>query len=301
MSEQSPYTPADTAHILNEALPYIRRFHGSTIVIKYGGNAMVDERLKESFARDVVLMKLVGMNPVIVHGGGPQIGRTLEEMGRKTEFVAGMRVTDADTMEVVEMVLGGHVNKEIVHLLNRHGGKAVGLSGKDGGLIAARKLQVTREDPGADAPEILDVGLVGEVEAIDPAVVQTLDTGSFIPVIAPIGAGPEGETYNINADLVAGRLAQELGAEKLVLLTDVPGILDGQGNLLTGLSREQVDGYINDGTIAGGMLPKVRCCLDAVAGGVHTAHIIDGRVDHALLLEIFTDAGVGTLIQGSGR
>jgi len=300
MTEQSPYTPADTAHILNEALPYIRRFHGSTIVIKYGGNAMVDEGLKESFARDVVLMKLVGMNPVIVHGGGPQIGKTLEEMGRKTEFVAGMRVTDADTMEVVEMVLGGHVNKEIVHLLNRHGGKAVGLSGKDGGLIAARKLQVTREDPGADAPEILDVGLVGEVEAIDPAVVETLDTGSFIPVIAPIGAGPEGETYNINADLVAGRLAEELGAEKLVLLTDVPGIQDGGGHLLTGLSREQVDGYISDGTIAGGMLPKVQCCLDAVAGGVHSAHIIDGRVDHALLLEVFTDAGVGTLIRGAG-
>jgi acetylglutamate kinase len=204
-------------------------------------------------------------------------------------------------MEVVEMVLGGHVNKEIVHLLNRHGGKAVGLSGKDGGLIAARKLQVTREDPGADAPEILDVGLVGEVEAIDPAVVETLDTGSFIPVIAPIGAGPEGETYNINADLVAGKLAEELGAEKLVLLTDVPGIQDGAGHLLTGLSREQVAGYIDDGTIAGGMLPKVQCCLEAVAGGVHSAHIIDGRVDHALLLEVFTDAGVGTLIQGGGN
>ncbi|MEF8794220.1 acetylglutamate kinase [Thiohalorhabdus sp.] len=298
MSEQTGYTPADTAHILNEALPYIRRFHGSTIVIKYGGNAMVDEGLKESFARDVALMKLVGMNPVIVHGGGPQIGKTLEEMGRETEFVAGQRVTDADTMEVVEMVLGGRVNKEIVHLLNRHGGKAVGLSGKDGGLISARKLQVTREDPGADAPEILDVGLVGEVEAIDPSVVQTLDTGSFIPVIAPVGTGPEGETYNINADLVAGRLAEELGAEKLVLLTDVPGIEDGKGNLLTGLNREQVDAYIDDGTIAGGMLPKVQCCLDTVAGGVHSAHIIDGRVDHALLLEVFTDAGVGTLIRG---
>jgi len=299
MSARNGYTPADTAHILNEALPYIRRFHGSTIVVKYGGNAMVDEALKESFARDVVLMKLVGMNPVIVHGGGPQIGKTLEEMGRKTEFVAGMRVTDADTMEVVEMVLGGHVNKEIVHLINRHGGRAVGLSGKDGGLIRARKLQVTRESPEADAPEIIDVGLVGEVESIHPQVVQTLDTGDFIPIIAPIGVGAEGETYNINADLVAGRLAQELAAEKLVLLTDVPGILDNSGNLLTGLDPAQVNGYISDGTIAGGMLPKVRCCLDAVGGGVQSAHIIDGRVVHALLLEVFTDAGVGTLIGGT--
>ncbi|MFP4614401.1 MAG: acetylglutamate kinase [Thiohalorhabdus sp.] len=299
MSERNGYTPADTAHILNEALPYIRRFHGSTIVVKYGGNAMVDEGLKESFARDVVLMKLVGMNPVIVHGGGPQIGKTLEEMGRKTEFIAGMRVTDADTMEVVEMVLGGHVNKEIVRLINRHGGKAVGLSGKDGGLIRARKLQVTRESPEADAPEIIDVGLVGEVESIHPEVVETLDTGDFIPIIAPIGVGPEGETFNINADLVAGRLAQELAAEKLVLLTDVPGILDSGGGLLTGLDPEQVNGYISDGTIAGGMLPKVRCCLDAVGGGVGSAHIIDGRVDHALLLEVFTDAGVGTLIRGT--
>ncbi|MFA9459369.1 acetylglutamate kinase [Thiohalorhabdus methylotrophus] len=299
MSVQNGYTPADTAHILNEALPYIRRFHGSTIVVKYGGNAMVDDQLKESFARDVVLMKLVGMNPVIVHGGGPQIGKTLEEMGRKTEFIAGMRVTDADTMEVVEMVLGGHVNKEIVHLINRHGGNAVGLSGKDGGLIRARKLQVTRESPEADAPEIIDVGLVGEVESIHPEVVQTLDTGDFIPIIAPIGVGPDGETFNINADLVAGRLAQELAAEKLVLLTDVPGILDTDGNLLTGLDQAQVNGYISDGTIAGGMLPKVQCCLDAVAGGVQSAHIIDGRVDHALLLEVFTDAGVGTLIRGT--
>ncbi|KPV41430.1 acetylglutamate kinase [Thiohalorhabdus denitrificans] len=299
MSTKNGYTPADTAHILNEALPYIRRFHGSTIVVKYGGNAMVDEGLKESFARDVVLMKLVGMNPVIVHGGGPQIGKTLEEMGRKTEFIAGMRVTDADTMEVVEMVLGGHVNKEIVRLINRHGGKAVGLSGKDGGLIRARKLQVTRESPEADAPEIIDVGLVGEVESIHPEVVETLDTGDFIPIIAPIGVGPEGETFNINADLVAGRLAQELAAEKLVLLTDVPGILDSGGGLLTGLDPEQVNGYISDGTIAGGMLPKVRCCLDAVGGGVQSAHIIDGRVDHALLLEVFTDAGVGTLIRGT--
>ncbi len=298
MSQPFPYTPADTAHILNEALPYIRRFHGSTIVVKYGGNAMVDPALKESFARDVVLMKLVGMNPVIVHGGGPQIGKTLEEMGRQTEFVAGMRVTDASTMEVVEMVLGGLVNKEIVALINRHGGRAVGLSGKDGALIAARKLTVTRDNPEADAPEIIDVGLVGEVEAIDPAVVETLDAGNFIPVIAPIGVGLEGETYNINADLVAGRIAGALRAEKLVLLTDVPGIQDSAGTLLTGLSPDQVDGYIVDGTIAGGMLPKVRCCLEAVGAGVHSAHIIDGRVDHALLLEVFTDAGVGTLIQG---
>ena len=299
MSQQSRYTPADTAHILNEALPYIRRFHGSTIVVKYGGNAMVDPALKESFARDVVLMKLVGMNPVIVHGGGPQIGRTLEEMGRQTEFVAGMRVTDASTKAVVEMVLGGLVNKEIVALINRHGGRAVGLSGKDGGLIRARKLTVTRDNPEADAPEIIDVGLVGEVEAIDPGVVETLDADNFIPVIAPIGVGPEGETFNINADLVAGRLAEELAAEKLVLLTDVPGLQDSAGNLLTGLSQTQVDAYIEDGTIAGGMLPKVRCCLEAVSAGVHSAHIIDGRVDHALLLEVFTDAGVGTLIQGT--
>ena len=299
MNEQTGYTPADTAHVLNEALPYIRRFHGSTVVVKYGGAAMVDERLKESFARDVALMKLVGMNPVIVHGGGPQIGRTLEEMGRETEFVAGMRVTDASTMEVVEMVLGGLVNKEIVRLLNQHGGKAVGLSGSDGGLLRARKLTVTRDNPEADAPEIIDVGLVGEVDSVDPEVVQTLDSGSFVPVIAPIGVGPGGETYNINADLVAGRIAEELDAEKLVLLTDVPGIQDDGGHLLTGLSPAQVSAYIEDGTIAGGMLPKVRCCLDAVGGGVQSAHIIDGRVDHALLLEVFTDAGVGTLIRSN--
>ncbi len=297
MSQPSAYTPSDTAHILTEALPYIRRFHGSTLVIKYGGSAMVDERLKESFARDVVLMKLVGMNPVIVHGGGPKIGEILEEMGRSTHFVAGMRVTDAETMEVVEMVLGGRVNKEIVHLINRHGGQAVGLTGKDGGLIRARKLQITREDPGARAPEILDIGLVGEVETIDARVVQTLDTGSFIPVVAPIGVGAEGETFNINADLVAGKLAAELAAEKLILLTDVPGLLDGDGRLVTGLSRAQVEAYIADGTIAGGMLPKVRCCLEAVGAGVHSAHIVDGRVDHALLLEVFTDAGVGTLVR----
>jgi acetylglutamate kinase len=288
---------ADRAQILIEALPYIQRFQGKTIVIKYGGNAMVDEALKQSFARDVVLMKLVGMNPVIVHGGGPQIGKLLERIGKKSEFVQGMRVTDRETMDVVEMVLGGLVNKEIVSLINKHGGKAVGLTGKDGGLIRARKL-VMKSAPAEGLPsEIIDIGHVGEVESIDPEVVALLDTQNFIPVIAPIGVGPDGEAYNINADVVAGKLAITLRAEKLMLLTNTTGVLDKEGRLLTGLTIGKVNGLIADGTIHGGMLPKVSYALDAVNSGVKSAHIIDGRVEHAVLLEVFTDQGVGTLIK----
>jgi len=288
---------ADRAQVLIEALPYIQRFQGKTIVIKYGGNAMVDEGLKQSFARDVVLMKLVGMNPVIVHGGGPQIGKLLERIGKKSEFVQGMRVTDRETMDVVEMVLGGLVNKEIVSLINKHGGKAVGLTGKDGGLIRARKL-LMKSVPAEGLPsEIIDIGHVGEVESIDPEVVALLDTQNFIPVIAPIGVGPDGEAYNINADVVAGKLAITLRAEKLMLLTNTTGVLDKQGQLLTGLTIGKVNGLIADGTIHGGMLPKVNYALDAVNSGVKSAHIIDGRVEHAVLLEVFTDQGVGTLIK----
>jgi len=288
---------ADRAQILIEALPYIQRFQGKTIVIKYGGNAMVDEALKQSFARDVVLMKLVGMNPVIVHGGGPQIGKLLERIGKKSEFVQGMRVTDRETMDVVEMVLGGLVNKEIVSLINKHGGKAVGLTGKDGGLIRARKL-LMKSVPAEGLPsEIIDIGHVGEVESIDPEVVALLDTQNFIPVIAPIGVGPDGEAYNINADVVAGKLAITLQAEKLMLLTNTTGVLDKEGKLLTGLTIGKVNGLIADGTIHGGMLPKVNYALDAVNSGVKSAHIIDGRVEHAVLLEVFTDQGVGTLIK----
>ena len=290
-------TAADRAHILIEALPYIQRFQGKTIVIKYGGNAMVDEALKQSFARDVVLMKLVGMNPVIVHGGGPQIGKLLERIGKKSEFVQGMRVTDRETMDVVEMVLGGLVNKEIVSLINKNGGKAVGLTGKDGGLIRARKL-VMKSVPAEGLPsEIIDIGHVGEVESIDPEVVALLDTRNFIPVIAPIGVGPDGEAYNINADVVAGKLAITLRAEKLMLLTNTTGVLDKEGKLLTGLTIDKVNALIADGTIHGGMLPKVNYALDAVNSGVKSAHIIDGRVEHAVLLEVFTDQGVGTLIK----
>jgi acetylglutamate kinase len=290
-------TPVETpvkARILAEALPYIQRFHGKTMVVKYGGNAMTDERLKESFARDVVLLKLVGMNPVIVHGGGPQIDDLLKRIGKKGEFIQGMRVTDAETMEVVEMVLGGQVNKEIVHLINRHGGAAVGLTGKDGAFIRARRMTV--RGPGAsDAP--IDIGQVGEVEAIDPKVVQTLFAGGFIPVIAPIGFGAGGESYNINADLVAGKVAEILKAEKLIVLTNTAGVLDKDGNLLTGLSAREVDALFADGTIHGGMLPKIGSALDAVKNGVNTCHIIDGRVEHALLLEVLTSEGVGTLIR----
>ena len=288
---------ADRAQILIEALPYIQRFQGKTIVIKYGGNAMVDENLKQSFARDVVLMKLVGMNPVIVHGGGPQIGKLLERIGKKSEFVQGMRVTDRETMDVVEMVLGGLVNKEIVSLINKNGGKAIGLTGKDGGLIRARKL-LMKSIPAEGLPsEIIDLGHVGEVESIDPEVVALLDTKNFIPVIAPIGVGPEGEAYNINADVVAGKLAITLLAEKLILLTNTTGVLDKDGALLTGLTVSKVNALIADGTIHGGMLPKVNYALDAVNSGVKSAHIIDGRVEHAVLLEVFTDQGVGTLIK----
>ena len=287
--------PAAIAPVLAEALPYIQHFHGRTIVIKYGGNAMTDESLKRSFARDVVLMKLVGMNPVVVHGGGPQIGQLLDRIGKKSEFVEGLRVTDSETIDVVEMVLGGLVNKDIVALINAHGGRAVGLSGKDGGLIRARKL-VLRKEGASDEDETVELGFVGEIESINPAVVDTLDEGDFIPVIAPIGTGEDGKTYNINADTVAGKLAVTLGAEKLILLTNTPGVLDQQGELLTGLSESRVQELIQEGVITGGMLPKVRCALDAVSGGVRTATISDGRVPHATLLEPLTDQGVGTQI-----
>ena len=287
--------PAAIAPVLAEALPYIQHFHGRTIVIKYGGNAMTDESLKRSFARDVVLMKLVGMNPVVVHGGGPQIGQLLDRIGKKSEFVEGLRVTDSETIDVVEMVLGGLVNKDIVALINAHGGRAVGLSGKDGGLIRARKL-VLRKEGASDDDETVELGFVGEIESINPAVVDTLDEGDFIPVIAPIGTGEDGKTYNINADTVAGKLAVILGAEKLILLTNTPGVLDQRGELLTGLSESRVQELIQEGVITGGMLPKVRCALDAVSGGVRTATISDGRVPHATLLETLTDQGVGTQI-----
>jgi acetylglutamate kinase len=287
--------PAAIAPVLAEALPYIQHFHGHTIVIKYGGNAMTDESLKRSFARDVVLMKLVGMNPVVVHGGGPQIGQLLDRIGKKSEFVEGLRVTDSETIDVVEMVLGGLVNKDIVALINAHGGRAVGLSGKDGGLIQARKL-VLRKEGASDEDETVELGFVGEIESINPAVVETLDEGDFIPVIAPIGIGEDDKTYNINADTVAGKLAVTLGAEKLILLTNTPGVLDQQGELLTGLSESRVQELIREGVITGGMLPKVRCALDAVSGGVRTATISDGRVPHATLLETLTDQGVGTQI-----
>jgi acetylglutamate kinase len=259
---------------------------------------MVDETLKCSFARDMVLMKLVGINPVIVHGGGPQIGQVLAKLGKQTEFVEGMRVTDSETMDVVEMVLGGLVNKEIVNLINRHGGRAVGLTGKDGDLIRARKLTLTRNAPELKAPEIIDIGHVGQVASIDPSVVDMLVRGDFIPVVAPIGVGEDGHSYNINADLVAGKMAEVLRAEKLMLLTNAAGVLDKNGKVLSGLAAREVDALIADGTIYGGMLPKIRCALDAVQGGVKAAHIIDGRVEHAVLLELFTDEGVGTLIRG---
>ncbi len=288
----------EVAHVLGEALPYIRRFRGKTVVVKYGGNAMVDEKLKSGFARDIVLMRLVGINPVVVHGGGPQIGKVLEQLGKTSHFVEGMRVTDSETMDVVEMVLGGLVNKEIVNLINRHGGAAVGLTGKDGDLLHARKLQLTRNSPELDAPEIVDIGHVGEVASVDTRVVELVVSGGFIPVIAPIGVGEDGHSYNINADLVAGRIAEVLGAEKLILLTNTRGLLDKQGKLLTGLSAAGVDALIEDGTIHGGMLPKIRCALSAVKSGVRAAHIIDGRVEHAVMVELFTDEGVGTLIRG---
>lgn len=281
------------AGILAEALPYIRRFTGKTIVIKYGGNAMTDEALKAGFAQDVVMLKLVGLNPVVVHGGGPQINEMLEKIGKQGEFIQGMRVTDAETMSVVEMVLGGLVNKEIVSLINQAGGKAVGMTGKDGAMIRAKKMFLNSGD------EVIDIGQVGEIEHIDPSLVSLLDTQDFIPVIAPIGVGADGSAYNINADVVAGKLAETLDAEKLILMTNTPGVLDKNGNLLTGLSASQVDALFADGTISGGMLPKISSALDAAKSGVKSVHIIDGRVLHALLLEILTDAGVGTMIRAS--
>ena len=286
----------NVAQVLTEALPYIQRFTGKTVVVKFGGNAMVDPALHDSFARDIVLMKLVGLNPVVVHGGGPQIGSLLEKLNIKTEFIDGMRVTDAETMDVVEMVLGGSVNKEIVASINRNGGKAVGVTGKDGQLIRARKMTVNRYSPDLNASEIIDIGHVGEVDKIDTEVLNLVTDSNFIPVIAPIGVGDNGDTFNINADLVAGKIAQVMQAEKLMLLTNVEGLLDAKGEILTGLSTKQVDELIADGTISGGMLPKIGCALDAVKSGVNSAHIVDGRVPHAVLLEIFTDEGVGTLI-----
>ena len=286
--------PGIKAEILSEALPYIRRFHGKTIVIKYGGNAMTDDRLKQSFAHDVVMLKLVGLNPVVVHGGGPQIEQALARMGKKGQFVQGMRVTDEETMTIVEMVLAGQVNKEIVELINHAGGKAVGLTGQDGGLIRAKKLLMPdRDRPG----ETIDIGLVGQIERLDPSIIQTLTASGFVPVIAPIGSGSDGETYNINADVVAGKVAEILRAEKLILLTNTAGVLDKNGKLLTGLTSREIDDLFADGTISGGMLPKISSALDAAKGGVNSVHIIDGREDHCLLLEIMTDHGVGTMIR----
>lgn len=284
------------AAILVEAMPYIRRFHGRIVVVKYGGNAMTDQHLKQSFARDVVLLKLVGLNPVVVHGGGPQIEQLLARVGKKGEFVQGMRVTDAETMDIVEMVLAGSVNKEIVELINTAGGRAVGLTGQDGGLIHARRMRISSKDR---PDESIDIGQVGEIARIDPSVIQTLTANGFIPVIAPIGSGEEGETYNINADVVAGKVAEVLRAEKLVLLTNTPGVLDKDGKLLTGLTAQRIDELFADGTISGGMLPKISSALDAARGGVNSVHIIDGRVDHCLLLEIMTDHGVGTMIRSN--
>ncbi|MCC6531410.1 MAG: acetylglutamate kinase [Burkholderiales bacterium] len=289
-----PTSAQHKAAILAEALPYIRRFHGKTIVIKYGGNAMTDEKLKQSFAHDVVLLKLVGMNPVVVHGGGPQIDDLLKRLGKQGVFIQGMRVTDDETMDVVEMVLGGTVNKEIVNLINHHGGRAVGLTGKDACFIRARKMLVPDKDK---AESWIDIGQVGEIDSIDPGIVTLLDSADFIPVVAPIGAGANGETYNINADLVAGKLAEVLKAEKLVVLTNTAGVLDKQGKLLTGLTARHIDELFADGTISGGMLPKISAALDAARSGVKSVHIIDGRVEHAVLLEILTDQGVGTLIR----
>ncbi|MFA5081976.1 MAG: acetylglutamate kinase [Hydrogenophilaceae bacterium] len=292
----SHISAADKARVIAEALPYIQRFWDKTVVIKYGGNAMTDPVLKAAFARDVVLLKLVGLNPVVVHGGGPQIEDLLKRVGKEGKFIQGMRVTDAETMELVEMVLGGQVNKEIVNLINQAGGKAVGVTGKDGRFIRAKKLMMANKDiPG----DLIDIGQVGQITKIDPSLIAFLDSGDFIPVIAPIGVGEEGETYNINADVVAGKLAEVLKAEKLVLLTNTPGVLDKDGNLLTGLTPKRIDELVADGTLSGGMLPKIGSALDAAKSGVKNVHIIDGRVEHALLLEIMTDQGVGTLIKSS--
>ncbi|WP_185233548.1 acetylglutamate kinase [Teredinibacter franksiae] len=303
---RSENSPAKVAEVLTEALPYIQKFTGKTVVVKYGGNAMTDETLQRSFARDIVLMKLVGMNPIVVHGGGPQIGELLKKLNIQSEFVQGMRVTDSQTMDVVEMVLGATVNKQIVSLINGAGGQAIGITGKDGNLIRAKKLMLNRqlsaeEQANINAPEIIDIGHVGEVKTINRSVIDLLVGSDFIPVIAPIGVGEDGASYNINADLVAGKVAEIMQAEKLMLLTNVAGLQDKQGDTLTGLTTEKVDELIADGTIYGGMLPKIRCALDAVKSGVASAHIVDGRVAHAVLLEIFTDSGVGTLITDQHR
>jgi acetylglutamate kinase len=291
---EATLNPSIKAEVLAEALPYIKRFHGKLIVIKYGGNAMTDDKLKRSFAHDVVMLKLVGLHPIIVHGGGPQIEQLLNRVGKKGQFIQGMRVTDAETMDLVEMVLAGSVNKEIVELINHAGGRAVGLTGQDGGLIRAKKMTLTsKERPN----EQIDIGQVGEIASIDPAILHTLTQTGFIPVIAPIGSGGDGETYNINADVVAGKVAEILKAEKLLMLSNIPGVLDKNGNLLTGLTARQIDDLFADGTISGGMLPKISSALDAARGGVNSVHIVDGRVDHCLLLEILTHHGVGTMIK----
>lgn len=287
------------AGVLSEGLPYIQKFSGKTLVIKYGGNAMTEDKLMHSFARDIVLMRLVGMNPVVVHGGGPQIGKLLEQIGKQTEFIQGMRVTDKETMNVVEMVLGGHVNKAIVGLIQQHGGKSVGITGKDGNLIIAKKLKLEKLSEDKQTKEQIDIGQVGEVESINTEVIEMLIAGGFIPVIAPVGVDRQGNSYNINADLVAGKVAEALKAEKLMLLTNTAGLLNKEGELLTGLDAQKVDALIADGTIYGGMLPKIQCALEAVQNGVNASHIVDGRVEHAVMLEVFTDEGVGTLITAS--
>lgn len=289
----------DFIKVLHEALPYLQKFQGKTVVIKYGGNAMVDEALKASFARDIVLLKTVGINPIVIHGGGPQIGTLLEKLNIQSEFINGMRVTTSETMDVVEMVLGGLVNKDIVSLINQAGGRAVGMTGKDAHFIKAKKLKVERISPDLQKSEIIDIGHVGEVVSIDRELIEHMSVGNTIPVIAPIGVGENGESYNINADLVAGKVAEVIGAEKLILLTNISGLQNKAGEILTGLTTDQVDALIADGTIYGGMLPKIQCALDAVHAGVTSAHIIDGRVLHATLLEIFSDQGVGTLITNS--
>lgn len=289
--------PNQIAHILTQALPYIQRYSGKTIVIKYGGNAMTDENLKKSFARDVVLLKQVGINPVIVHGGGPQIGKLLEQIGKESHFVEGMRVTDSETMDVVQMVLGGLVNKQIVSDINQAGGRAIGLTGKDGNLIIAKKLELKSKAIDEQPPEIIDLGHVGSVEKINAGIVKLLDSEKYIPVIAPVGVGEDGASYNINADLVAGEMAAVLGAERLLLLTNTPGVLDKNGTLLTGLNKKKIQTLTDDGTIQGGMLPKLQCALDAIEAGTRSSCIIDGRVPHAVLLELLTDDGIGTLVK----
>ena len=294
LAELKDFSPAVKAEVLAQALPYIKKYHGKTIVIKYGGNAMTEDRLKEGFARDVILLKLVGMNPVVVHGGGPQIDDALKKVGKAGTFIQGMRVTDEETMEVVEWVLGGEVQQDIVMLINHFGGQAVGLTGKDGGLIHARKMMIpNKEKPG----EMLDIGFVGEIDSINPAVVKALQDDAFIPVISPIGFGEDGQAYNINADLVAGKMAEILKAEKLVMMTNIPGVMDKSGNLLTDLTAREIDGLFADGTISGGMLPKISSALDAAKSGVNSVHIIDGRIEHSLLLEILTEQAFGTMIR----